>query len=722
VIQERIRDTQAKFEAALKANNFASEADFVAALETYRLAFRTQAFNLALDVLARYEHTLYETRKKLDHGGAAAMASAIAKSQAPQLYAEAQRISTSGGATYEMGDPQRKQAEAEVIRAANDPIVAERGVDREKIAGLDAAGLESYLRSIIAKRQADIASARLEFEDDPGRVFKLPDLIAATKKLQGIEKSTIYNSIVDDYIADERAKHILSAVAMAIVAIALAVLVPGGGWVAAAAMLGSAGLSTYQAFVAYNEYVEESRDYRLHFIQEEPSLFWVYVAVAGAAIDIGLPIATVFADSAKGLKALEGPLQEFARGERTAAELIAKIETAEGLSKEVKAAMEAQLELAKAEESAVKAYQAGQKLYTGGVFDPGLIKNSFRALYYGIRRGVNTIAKLRADRELMKLMGEVTGMSGASRAELEAAFEEIKTLVSAGQTRKMDDATLLGFVDRWAINRGIPGYGERLLDEMRFWRPITAEQQKALTALEEAKSAVAGLHGEKAELLAEREALVAKQRNAATRTEEARERLLEINQRLGELDPSFKQATTKVKVTVVDEAGNQVEKFVDVPVEHPPGEIAKAEAALSKAEKDLAASQLTLYDRLRAAAPSPIARERALKGVLADEVGALLTRPTGKLQADHIVPVREIVDMDGFAELTWQQQKAIVDMKENLIAMDSAANASKGDRSWRSWKAASRFYEQASIDQMIAEEARVRELIRDAIKAKLPAR
>jgi hypothetical protein len=331
---------------------------------------------------------------------------------------------------------------------------------------------------------------------------------------------------------------------------------------------------------------------------------------------------------------------------------------------------------------------------------------------------VNTIAKLRADSRLMKMMGEVTGMAGASRRELEVAFEEVKTIVNAGQARKMDDATLLNFVDRWAINRGIPGYGERLLDEMRIWRPLTAEQQKALGALEQAKKTVSGLHAEKAELLKEREALVAQQR--AARSEEVRERLVEINQRLDEIDPYINRPTVTKRVTVVKD-GEPFEVLVKEPAKHEAGELTRAEEALAQAEKEAAAAELTLYDRLRAAAPSEVARQKALKGVVTDQVGKLRTAPTGKLQCDHVVPVREIVDMDGFAELTWKEQKAIVDMKENLIAMDSAANTSKGDRSWRAWTYASRFYEQDSIAKMIAEEARVRELIRKAISAKRTA-
>jgi hypothetical protein len=744
IIQDRLAETEKKLNAALKANDFASLAAFETSLETYRTAFRTQALNLALDVLARYEHMLFEERKKLSQGGADTIAKGVAGSRAKELYATA-REKQSLASTVRFGiDPEEKGpnkarqyreiaqleseaksaragAEAEVIKGSgDDKIVGERGVDREKIANLDAAGVKAYLLSVIAEREADIAKARKEFAESPNRVFKLPDLVGATKKLQGIEKGTIYNSIVDDYIADEQSKHILSAIAIGIVAIALAVLVPGGGWVAAAALVGSAGISTYQAVVAYNEYVEQSRDYRLHFIQSEPSLLWVGIAIAAAALDLGVAAAAVWKASAPALKALEGPMMQFAK-DGDAAALLAKIEAAEGLDLKVKAAMARELKLAEAEEAAITAFskENSGRLNMLGIFDPALAKSSFRALYYGIRRGVNTITKLRSDAKLMKLMTEVTGAAGASRKELEVAFEEVKTLARTGQARSMDDATLLNFVDRWAINRGIPGYGERLLDEMKIWKPLTAEQSKALGALEQTKSAVSGLHAEKAELLAEREGLVAQQRNKATASEEARERLLEINERLGELDPTFRQATVRKRVTVY-ENGQPVEKFVDEPIKHPPGEITRAEQALAQAEKEAAAAQLSLYDRLRAAAPSVAAREQALKGVVTDQVGKLKTAPTGKLQADHVVSVREIADMDGFAELTWKQQKSIVDMRQNLIAMDSAANASKGDRSWRAWQYASRFYEQSSIDKMVAEEARVRKLIRDAIDAARP--
>ena len=54
-----------------------------------------------------------------------------------------------------------------------------------------------------------------------------------------------------------------------------------------------------------------------------------------------------------------------------------------------------------------------------------------------------------------------------------------------------------------------------------------------------------------------------------------------------------------------------------------------------------------------------------------------------------------------------------------LIAMDGAANASKGDRSWRSWSQAGNFYEKSTIDIMLKREADVRLLIVNEIKARL---
>lgn len=78
-------------------------------------------------------------------------------------------------------------------------------------------------------------------------------------------------------------------------------------------------------------------------------------------------------------------------------------------------------------------------------------------------------------------------------------------------------------------------------------------------------------------------------------------------------------------------------------------------------------------------------------------------------------------EMDGFADLPWADQKVIVDMRENLIAMDGAANASKGDRSWSAWSQASNYYDASTIRAMAKRESDVRALIESEIKRRVAA-
>ena len=366
-------------------------------------------------------------------------------------------------------------------------------------------------------------------------------------------------------------------------------------------------------------------------------------------------------NSAKALKALEAPLLEFSK-DGELAKLVAKIHAADAdqalkiaLEREAKASLETSRQAWK---DAMGVAGRANAFLGLPIPDPGLIKQAFRALLYQVKRGITNIAKLRADARFLDAVGDITRMSGAERAELEAAFEEVKQLVKAGEARSMDDASLLGYVDRWAINRGKPGFQAKLFDDMKAWKPLTAEQQKALNALNAQKGAVTALYEQKAVAEEELAALRAK----PDRTAEDIAEIRSLEAELSALDPLAHPPKTPKKGV---------------------GKIAEAEKRLVDVEKDAARAELSLYDRLRAAAPSDAARERALKGITIDQVGPLKTRPGG-LEPDHIVSVREIADMDGFSELLWKDQKAIVDMKENLIAMDEFANRSKGDRTWLS--------------------------------------
>jgi hypothetical protein len=712
---------------ALKKKNFDSVEAFEASIESYRVAFRTHAVNLALDVLARYDHMLFEERKKLSQPGAtAAIAHGIAASGAKGHYEEAAQQKSTAENLWIAHEPKetwwqkpyrearsaeasaRASGEAAVISGSgDDALVKERGTDREKLAGLNAAETHKYLFETLNKRAADVETARGEFRNDPDRVFKLPDLVSSTKLIHGVGDTTVYGRIIDDYISDERAKHLLSAIAQTILAIALALLVPGGGWVAAAAILGSAALSTYQAYTAYQEYEQQERDYTLHFLAEEPSLFWVGVAIAAAALDLGFAATTVMKRSANGLRALEGPMKQFAK-DGDLVTLAAKIEAADA-SKALKIRLNEQAKAAKeAAQSAwrdVFAIGARTNAMFPGVVDPAILRPLFRALYNSVKRGVKTVTALAADAKFVGAVKELTGLSGAERAELETAFEEVKRLAEIGAGKNMDEGSLLNFIDRWATNRGKSGFQDKLLEEMNRWKPLTTEQQQAMSALTAQKRLVSGLYADKEQALEELGVLRAK----ADKTADDLKEIRDLEKRLTELDPRWDP-----NARVRPGQGK--------------GQIHAAEVTLEAKEAEAARAELTLYDRLRAAAPGEAAKERALKGITADPLG-VKTKPGG-LEPDHVVSVREIADMDGFDKLPWRDQKTIADMdglcppdkfgnRSNLLAMDESANASKGARSWRSWPQASTFYDDATIEMMIKREAEIRAVIQQKIDARL---
>ena len=713
-LQDQLRESEAELLTALKHKNFDSIAAFEEAIESYRVAFRTEAVNLALDVLAHYDHMLFEERKKLQQpGAAAAIAQGISDTKASAYYKEYHKQEGIASNLRMAHEPKetwwikpyneaksaaasaKASAQQEVLRGSGgDPLIKERGIDLEKLAGADATGVQSYLTEQINKREADIKTTRQEFKDDPNRIFKLPDLVAATYKLLGVDPTTIYGRIISDYIDDEARKHLFSSIALGILALALAFLVPGGGWLAAAALVAQAGLSTHQAYQAYREYQEHERDYELGFLSQEPSLFWVGLAIAAAALDIAAAT-TLVKQSATALKALKGPMLQFGK-DGDLPTLLAKIEAAEGLNVKFKAALarEAKASLAAREAFKELGVMGARIGGFGGAVDPGIVKQLFRALYYSVKRGINTITKLSADAKFLEITGDLTKMSGAERAELEAAFEEVKNLVKNGAAKGMDESSMVNFVDRWALNRGKPGFQTKLLDEMNAWKPLTAEQRKALDALEAQRGTVRSLHARKAAAEEELAALRAKPDKSPEDVAEIRE----LENELRDLDP---KALPGKKPT----AGI--------------GKIAGAELKLEQVEKEAVKARLSLYDRMRGSVPSLAAKERALKQPHVEAIaGALKTKPTLK-QVDHVVSVREISDMDGFADLPLKDQKEIVNMQENLIGMDGAANASKGDRTWKSWNQASNFYERSTVDAMAKREAEVRKLIQTQIKDRL---
>ena len=64
---------------------------------------------------------------------------------------------------------------------------------------------------------------------------------------------------------------------------------------------------------------------------------------------------------------------------------------------------------------------------------------------------------------------------------------------------------------------------------------------------------------------------------------------------------------------------------------------------------------------------------------------ALPGRKVESFEADHIVPMNNIVRMEGFEKLTFKQQLEVLNNPKNFIGLSEAANKSKKEKSYSEW-------------------------------------
>ena len=126
-----------------------------------------------------------------------------------------------------------------------------------------------------------------------------------------------------------------------------------------------------------------------------------------------------------------------------------------------------------------------------------------------------------------------------------------------------------------------------------------------------------------------------------------------------------------------------------------------------------------LYEIMRAASPSSAARSRVLGEVYGRDAITGVAPRSGALHVDHVVPLNDIVRMNGFDKLRPERQLEIVNDVKNLRAIDSAANVSRGDRSWWNWAQAQIHYDSAQIAKMRSLEDGLRTYIEGRIQALL---
>ena len=96
-----------------------------------------------------------------------------------------------------------------------------------------------------------------------------------------------------------------------------------------------------------------------------------------------------------------------------------------------------------------------------------------------------------------------------------------------------------------------------------------------------------------------------------------------------------------------------------------------------------------LYAELRDQTPTPEIRD-----MVNENIDELIGTPDpaipgktieGRLEADHIVSMDNITRMEGFDQLTYDQQVQVLNCRDNFIGLTKSANASKGSKTYEEW-------------------------------------
>ncbi|MFJ8439862.1 hypothetical protein [Kitasatospora griseola] len=698
-----------------------TEEAFEAEVRAYLEQFRAEAVRIARDVLAHVDHLLQEERRRLRAPGyVEAMVGAVARTPAPADYARAVRLESEvdyvpglgmdapvQGLNQVEAAELRTRADRETAIAAGhdllvDPERLGRRTDRAKLSRLDADAARTYLLEVADQRQADAETVRRDLVDDSERVFSQKDLVEATKRSLGVRAGTVYAWIVDDHIEAIGRFHLFTEAATLAITLLLAALVPVGGWVAAAAVLANLAITTAQAVQAVQEYQRASAEYDLGFIENEPSLFWVAVAVAAVALELHVSALTLLkrGENAKGLFALRKELHEFGEAKDAATataryrDLLTKIDEVEGLEPRLAEVLKAR---AAAEQGLKRVLgEFAGRLHGGFLVDP---TGPMEAMYYLAKKHVATFEALRGEARITELLGDITKLSPAEQEAITTAYSRVKEIVQIAEERGVDEAAAMRYVDRLAAERSAAVF-EEIVAELRAWRPPTPEQLRAGRALAEAGERLRALY-------AERDALLRELRAGPKTPTGARDdaRIEQIRAELDRLSGEF-----------VTRPGGVRERAAEQ------GEIAEAHRRMWQAEQVANTLRVDPLTRMRQVFNASRERAEVVASGEIDQVGTLRVS-SGRLEVDHIVSLSRITRMEGFELLTAAEQNSLAVRRNNLRLMDASANASKGEHTFVSWPNARFYYpDAADLARSQALEAELIEEIQTWIRTRVKGR
>ncbi len=496
-------ETQALNEE-LKANNFPGGIlEFEKFIADYLHAFRTETVKIGLDILMRYESVLYKEGLRYQNPsevGALYQQLAPLRAEYPQFeknareyndfqqekadYEERKRLPGNGGiegpskereaAADLAGKEALKHREAErqsvIAISGTFPILKEdnlpldRRLDKAAMAKADTTQLMALLKVHIEARREDIKKTEDTITSDPDKIFTLDKLLEASVKQQNIEPTSIFGQIVQDKISIIKRTDIIIGFLVAVFAIALTILSFGTGIIAAGAAVTAFGLSSILAYQEFKKYESEHAAYGAGLLSDDPSLVWLIVSIAGAALDLGQAVKAVKAISplAKTLDATKDLIafNEGIKALEKAGEIDSKI------ARNVEQAALARTKAAEAAKSLSNTLISKTYSFPGPLADPDLYRDVVKLAFYKIKEGGLAFQQFALEVRQARTAAKMADFTADELVLLKRAYEEGKAFTSEAELIKYLKQTPLSgksiildenmLIARDKVARGIP--------------------------------------------------------------------------------------------------------------------------------------------------------------------------------------------------------------------------------------------------------------------------
>jgi hypothetical protein len=489
---------RAELETALKAHGFTGIPQFELYIKNFENAFERESAHIARDLLEKYAGKLYrESERYKDPAEVAAQHQKLAgfreslgvaatNAQIWNEYVETKDLHRIQGQGHVK--PKHSRADAEVaLQKAKDadaagqaqlkdvtethPVFREEGlpqdkrIDKIKLGLASESDLALLLQQYIQARLKDIDTASAEISDKPALIYKMDKLMPQFYVQQGIKPGSIFDLIIQDKKRDDLVLKIVTGLALAVIAIALAVVTFGAATpviLAAGAGIGGVALGTYMAVEEYKEYVEQNNLAAVGFA-DKPEMLWVILAVVGAGIDMASAVKAVraLAPAAKALNA-GGDLSDFTKAVRAlekANEIDARVARATEKAGQARTALaNARAELATVTS---KAYS-----FPGPLIDPEVYKAVVKMAYNALKTGVYDLQKFIDELRLARINAGLKDLAPEELARAKKAWAEAELLKAvddaryAGLLKQIPDAAKL---DALIANAGDMVKLERLL-------------------------------------------------------------------------------------------------------------------------------------------------------------------------------------------------------------------------------------------------------------------